>query len=298
MAGGFFAAIAVTSPYMLRDAAYIVRRLAKASDVNREGFMFFAGSNFTEWLAILFNPSFLGGAGLIGLALVAVAFVRRHDWPQLTTAERALFVIHGAWATLFCLYLFVTVNVRLERYLLPMVPSFALITGFVCARTAGVLLRTTPAKILAAAAFLVILAPNVVMTAKMVDAHRHRTDTSRVKAGIWLQEHVPATAVIASDYLTYVPETFPRQLRQSFLTSRDVMLANPDFIVINKESVACFRDIGKAKTFTEGEGAYMLHYLLYHGLATGEFPGYARLREFDEVIVYGRKYLSADSAGL
>jgi hypothetical protein len=42
----------------------------------------------------------------------------------------------------------------------------------------------------------------------------------------------------------------------------------------------------------------MLHYLLYHGLATGEFPGYARLREFDEVIVYGRKYLSADSAGL
>lgn len=296
MVAGFGIAIAVSSPYMVRDAATIVKRLAVASAVNRGGFLFAAGSNFGEWLQILFSPSLLGITGVLGLALLFYGLCRRGALP-LSGEERALLAIHGAWSILFCLYLFASVNFRPERFILPAVPSLALLIGFGIVRGRALLPRTHAAQAVFAAILLGSLVPNLIDAAELLASLRHRPQASRVTAGVWLQEHLPPTTIIASDFLTYVPPGFSRQVRTSLLTSRDIMLANPDIIVIGKESSSWFQDPGKAKTFTEGEGAYMLHYLLYHGLAAGTFPGYTKLKDFDEVTVYRRTTPLDSSAG-
>jgi len=254
MGGGFATAIALTSPYMVRDAMVIVRRLAKASEVNREGFLFAAGSNFTEWLQILFGSSLLGIAGIIGLALLVGLFTLRKKESLFSAEERALLWIHGAWCLLFCLYLFTSVNFRPERFILPAVPSFALIAGYAIARFAG-MLRSPAVRACAAAILLAAVAPNILKTTDMLDARLRYRETSRVKAGIWLQENVPAAAVIASDYLTYVPATFTRQLRTSLLTSRDVMLANPDSLSSARSRPHGSRISARQRSLPKGRGS-------------------------------------------
>lgn len=285
---GFILAIGIFSPYMIRDADIILERLSIQAQVNKSGFLFFAGDQRLQWFPVLFGPNFLGYGVLLTIFIGLVGAIKRsfHSRFKIKDASSELFLT--AWVLFYGGYVFLNVNVVAERYMLPTLPVLTLFAGVTIDRISVSKEIGAALKGLIIGGVLILTLPNLSKARDVISEQLSREDSPRITAGIWMQENLPLGVRIASDLYTYVPPRFVRHYHSSYLSTQDILSYKPDCIVSSSEISSRFQDESLSERFAEGAAAYAAHHAFYKGLREGTLRGYRLIKDFGEVQIYAR----------
>lgn len=285
---GFSIAVTFFSPYMLRDFDLVIERLAIQTQINKEGYLFFADDYLFQWFLIIFNSNFLGYSALLIYCTYLIDFIRavlcRSTIPKDLDKEFFLFV----WVFFYGLYTIFGVVVRAERYMLPILPVLVIFAGLKVNKIIESKKLGSMQKMIFAGVIFMLLLPNLFMINNLISISLVRENSPRIVAGEWVVKKLPADAKIASNLYTYVPPSFTKHLHSKYLSIQDVHQYQPEYIVSSREISQRFLDISRSKKFTLGEHEYMLRYTLYRGLREGSLRDYFLLKDFGEVQIYAK----------
>lgn len=282
---GFMLAVAMFSPYMLRDFDVIIERLGVQTEINKRGFLFYDDGHWVQWFPIIFNASFLGYGLLLIYGSYTIDFIRGHLVSGLIRKDADKIFFLAVWVFFYGLYTIFGVVVRAERYILPVLPVLVLFAGI----KVNEIVETKEfgmGKVIFLGAVLLFLVPNLLAVNSFVSLRLAREDSPRIVAGRWMLENIPLDARVSSNLYTYVPPVFTKHLHSKYLNINEVNKYQPDYIVSSREITQRFLDKSRSKKYTAGEEEYLLSYSLYSGLNEGSLPGYRLLKDFGETQIY------------
>jgi hypothetical protein len=295
--GGALLGVALLGPYLLIDYRIVAQVLGIHSTIIGKGFLFLDGKQWYDWFNLLLSRDAFWWVLLIGLIPAAVLAVVRLRRPaaggECASRQPRLLpqLLFALWCLFYLTYLFVMVREKAPRYLIILLP-FCYYLLFAGLSEFDRWLRRRGQGAMAAALYLVsagvVLCVAVSGVSRSGESLLARATAPRVQAGEWLAAQAESESIIASDLYTYVPPTFQRHLHKAYLTAYDVMRARPDYLVVSRTIMSRYLDASRAESYREGRDAFMRHYYLYARLDGDRFPGYRRLKDFDEVVIFGR----------
>ncbi len=290
LGAAFLLAFAATSPYLLADLRVVKGLLAEARHVSY-GHAFAAEGSALEWLRIMGSGEALGFAvtALFGLTLLAgiVALVRtrRLVWEP--------HVILWTWTLFYLSYLFIRVNYREPRYLLPIVPVVLILVSSQAVRWRRRLPGAGRSIYGRVASVVLIISFGTVVAGGMSRARsfrenrvREAVESREVAGGNWLAANYGPETRIAHDPYCYVPPTFEDVRRSWFWTISDRDRFGPELIVVHGQMSSRFSDPLKAMTFYHGASKYREIQSYYSALTNEE--GYSLVEDFGPVRIYAR----------
>jgi len=268
----FVAAFVVTSPYSLRQAAFVKGLLGEAS--------FAAPVTLASQLATLRSVAMAvgwPGAG-IGVATMAVLLWRARKRDYRVKAVDAVLI---AWVFIYVVVLLLPAHEMYFDYALPLVPAFAMLAGGGIAAAFRRIAATMPMRnmVAAGALALVVAAAEAPLAAALIDARaaqlRRTTDTPQAYVAQWLQCRVPPASKIAYDYFVYVPSSFQNAVVTWGGTPAWLRSVDPDVVVVEVTTAAYAAEDAEHRAY-------------YDCLNDGSC-GYARELSRGDVIVYLRR---------
>jgi hypothetical protein len=239
----------------------------------------------------LLHPLVVALAGL-GLALWAYRLVRRGR-QALLEPQSVIWV----WTLGYLGLLFLRVNTRTHRALLPVVP-FLLVLAANAARQAirwaGDRMSRRHAFLLTAASMLVVLGLVLPPALQRLLAFRRATIqrvevSPAVEAGEWLEAHFPTSTRVLYDPYSYVPPAFADARITPWGGTPELLeQLRPDVVMVYTSLAADFRDAVQAGAYAREDAEYLAKHEYYRTLRSGE-AGYALQRDFGIVQVYVRR---------
>jgi hypothetical protein len=296
-AATFALAVVLTSPFHIFDVrSGVLRGFLYESLHGSFGHGMRAQTDRLQWLTLLASPQLLHPLVLalaaLGLALWAYRLDRVGSQGLLDPR-----LVIWVWTAGYLGLLLWRVNVRTHRALLPVIPFLlTLAAGAVhqikhCAATR---LPRRVVSLLTIAGLLVLLVvvlpPSVHRLLQFRQSTASREQSSKaVEAGKWLEAHLPPSTRVLYDPHSYVPPTFAdAHVTPWGGTPQLLETLQPDVVIVHSQQSDTFSDPGQAGDYVREEAQYLARYEYYASLRSGE-AGYALLRAFGSVQVYGRR---------
>lgn len=270
----FWIAFAVTSPFALNRLTFVQGMMFDAKIVGF-GQFFAAGGHPTDWFAVAASTQVIGPVlsvlAALSLAAFAVRVVR-----ERSAALRSPEMVLWTWILVVLIVLMLRVVIRLDRYLLPIVPALIILAvAFVAgalARLSRRRLRVPQVAVCLAIAMWAgweVKAGALQRQRALIHERQTRQDASEtVAVGLRLPAHADPTAKVLYDYYSYVPPTYRAAKASWGMTLAEVEEFDPDVIVVTDKIRGRFRSIDDAQRFWNA-AAFMEIYRFYQALEEG-----------------------------
>jgi len=293
----FGSAFCVTSPFNVFDVrSGFLRGFLYESLHSSFGHMVAEGSNLLLWLNVLISPELLDGLvlGLAAISLILTLFtvVKSGPWKLLEPVS-----ILWIWVIYYLGFLFLRVNIRTFRTLLPIIPFLIILAAHGLTRLIGFVtprLSSKSVAVLSIASVLIIVGAespkslDQIVRFRQATSQREQTSTA-VRAGRWLTEqYLPSMRVLYDQY-SYVPPVFTEAFVTPFGGTLELLkTVDPDIVIVSSEIADRFSNIEQATVYVRDENEFMAKHNYYDALRRQE-SGYVLVQDFGTVQVFARK---------
>lgn len=287
----FLIAFIVTSPSLL-VGGQMFNGLFAQMKYTRAGYIFAANNHFYEWFSVLSSPAVLGmiNSLLLGTALVLFLSELWRKGIHIILSCKGLL---WTWVLVYFLYAVVNVNLRIDRYLLVIIPSaFILISQFVVDAFAW-MLKNVPKKTVFYILLFGFLVFEGIAILRGFSNQRILIETTiaretgdlGIEAGHWLEANYKPSTRILHDRYMYIPPKFEK-VQGSYGMDLEMLLAfQPRVVVINHSIRDVYLDPSLADSFTEGAEKYMAIHDFYEQMENEEL-GYHLVAEFGGIKIF------------
>jgi len=289
----FTVAVIISAPIIVLDLAGFLKGVYHVSVITSSGMLFEYSANPLAWLPKLLS-GLQGGPVLpvvfvffcIG-ACIWAAWTMRRDFVKrfLLTPE----VLPIAWAFSYFLFFFFFVHNRSPRYIVPVLPFFALAAA--AALRKGWCFWKIP-RIIIVVFVAFIVAWNGAHLYGFTNDWAQKAEDSR-NVGQWFETYVTRRDVVGRFWDVYIPRGMYKMV---FINSEDDLLAlRPAAFITDRPSILRFQNPERAEKYRRGREAYLELHKLFKRLQAGEVPGYYKAAEYGRFVIFAREDIGPGS---
>ena len=277
----FLLAFAVLNPYAIIHSDLFVQKMQSYRSVMSAGHTYVGESSGYHWLTLI-----LGHLGIVHvLALIlGLAFGKR-----LLRTDRLILVL---WCVTLLGYLWLNVQMRHMRHVLPILPCILLFISAGYFDLAGWVSRRLPVPMWAFLTLFIgmgVIVP--VRDAVAVFGHKWSAMEGRedVVAGKWLAETFSKDTTILYDVYAYIPGKFQQALPATpAMTYLVVTHFEPDVLVARDARHSRYSNLADSSQVSINKRDFFDIHYFYSYLRDGLLPDYELARAFERTFIYRR----------
>ncbi|UCE26239.1 MAG: glycosyltransferase family 39 protein [Candidatus Coatesbacteria bacterium] len=282
----FIAAALISAPVIVLDPVGFAKGFYHVSYITTSGLMFKYSANPLLWLPKIL--SLQNGGPVIPVVFVATCVILA-AWAFATRRLRAFEVVLSprvlpvAWAFVYFLFFFLLVRNRMPRYVLPVLPFFALTTAFVLTELAR---RRPIYRALAVGTVAVALIASVYSSATALVKLKSHVESARSVAE-WFELYVKPGSAVGKTHNAYAPSYGYEDVRVHSLD--DLYENRPAVLVTDSTTEKTYENPNRASDLQRGEKSFNRFHKLFKALTEGEADGYYEAAAFGRFTIYARE---------
>jgi 4-amino-4-deoxy-L-arabinose transferase-like glycosyltransferase len=285
----FIAVATVTAPVYVIEPLTSLRGLLHLREILKQGTSVRGPANPLYWLPVLLRPHNGGPILPAVFVLFALGAGVKAIKERKGTVVREFFldpkVLPFIWALLYAAMFILTVRLRASRYVIPILPFYALSAGLAVTYVYD-RVRRAPWRTVVVAATSAIVLINAFYVYKMFKAYDYAMDRSRAVYS-WLAETVPPGETVGRSYRAYVPYDVFETVEVNSET--DLAAAGPAAYVLNYRILEEFGGTDLADLFLRGKERFTETHELVKDSFAGSVKGYYFAADFGLFFIFARE---------